>query len=192
MWKLSNVFSILPFLVTWMIFILSAIFPIACPFSRRCWANLDLLLLYLKSLMCSWNLILNGLPVCPVYIILQSGQVKFKIQTRIIRIIMNSNKNASCRELFKKLNILPLQSQYIYSILLFIIKNKNQFPLNLHMHTINTRHNNNLHVPLANLTVYQRGVYYSGIKIFNHLPTTIKNLSDNKKKFQIALRKFLL
>ena len=30
-------------------------------------------------------------------------------------------------------------------------------------------------------------VYYSGIKIFNHLPTTIKNLSNNKKKFQIAL-----
>ena len=60
------------------------------------------------------------------------------------------------------------------------------------MHTINTRLNNNLHVPPANLTVYQRGVYYSGIKIFNHLPTTIKNLSDNKKKFQIALRKFLL
>jgi len=116
----------------------------------------------------------------------------FQIQKRIIRIITNSNKNASCRELFKKLNIPPLQSQYIYSILLFIIKNKDQFPLNSHMHTINTRHNNNLHVPPANLTVYQRGVYYSGIKIFNHLPTTIKNLSDSKKKFQIALRKFLL
>src|SRR5215510_15867548 len=31
----------------------------------------------------------------------------FKIQKRIIRIIMNSNKNASCRELFKILSILP-------------------------------------------------------------------------------------
>jgi hypothetical protein len=116
----------------------------------------------------------------------------FKTQKRIIRIITNSNKDASCRELFKKLNILPLQSQYIYSILLFIIKNKDQFPLNSHTHTINTRHNNNLHEPPANLPVYQRGVYYSGIKIFSHLPTTIKNLCDNKKKFQIAPRKFLL
>ena len=60
------------------------------------------------------------------------------------------------------------------------------------MHTINTRHNNNLHVPAANLTLYQKGVYYSGIKIFNHLPKTIKNLSDVKKKFQTALKKFLL
>jgi hypothetical protein len=106
---------------------------------------------------------------------------------------MNSNKNASCKELFKKLKILPLQSQYIYSILLFIIKNKDQFSLNSNIHTINTRHNNNLHVPPANLTTYQKGVYYSGIKIYNHLPPTIKNLSDyKKKKIQIALRKFLL
>ena len=90
------------------------------------------------------------------------------------------------------LNILQLQSQYMYSIVLFIIKNKDQFPPNSHMHTINTRHNNNLHEPSANLTVYKRGVYYSGIKIFNHLPIAIKNLYDNKKKLQIALRKFLL
>ena len=60
------------------------------------------------------------------------------------------------------------------------------------MHTINTRHNNNLHVPAANLTLYQKGVYYSGIKIFNHLPTTIKNLSDDKNKFQTTLKKSLL
>jgi hypothetical protein len=116
----------------------------------------------------------------------------FKIQKRIIRIIMNSNKNVSYRELFKKLRILPLQSQYIYSILLFIIKSKDQFSLNLNIHTVNTKHNNNLHVPPANLTTYQKGVYYSGIRIFSHLPPNIKNLSDNKKKFQIALRKFLL
>ena len=69
----------------------------------------------------------------------------FKIQKRKIRIITNFNKSASCRELFKKLNFLPLQSQYIYSILLFIIKNKDQFPLNSHIHKVNTRHNNNLH-----------------------------------------------
>jgi hypothetical protein len=72
----------------------------------------------------------------------------FKIQKRIIRIIMNSKKNASRRELFKKLNILPLQSQYIYSILLFITKNKDQFSPNSHVHTINTRHNNNLYILL--------------------------------------------
>jgi len=77
----------------------------------------------------------------------------FRIQKRIIRIITNSNRNASTRELFKKLNILLLHSQYIYSILLFIIKNKDQFPLNSNMHTINTRHKNNIHVTPTNLTM---------------------------------------
>ena len=35
------------------------------------------IVVYLKSLTCSWNLILNGLPDCPVYVILQSGQVNW-------------------------------------------------------------------------------------------------------------------
>jgi hypothetical protein len=116
----------------------------------------------------------------------------FKIQKRIIRIITNSNKNASCRDLFKKLKILPLQSQYIYSILLFIVKHKDNFSLNSDIHTINTRYNSNLHVPPANLTTYQKGVHFSGVKIFNHLPPTIKNLYNNKKQFQATLKKFLL
>jgi hypothetical protein len=54
----------------------------------------------------------------------------FKIQKRIIRVIMNSQRSDSCRELFKQLDILPLQSQYIYSLLLFIHKNKGEFLLN--------------------------------------------------------------
>ena len=39
----------------------------------------------------------------------------FKIQKRIIRIITNTGRRDSCRQLFKQLQILPLPSQYIYS-----------------------------------------------------------------------------
>jgi hypothetical protein len=39
----------------------------------------------------------------------------FKLQKRAIRIIMNAGNRVSCCELFKKLNILPLQLQYILS-----------------------------------------------------------------------------
>ena len=116
----------------------------------------------------------------------------FKIQKRIIRVITNSTKNASCRELFKILNILPLQSQYIYSILLFLTKHRDRFLPTSHIHAISTRQNNNLYVPPAKLTLYQKGVYYSGIKIYNHLPTSIKNLLDDKNKFRNALKNFLL
>ena len=66
----------------------------------------------------------------------------FKSQERIIRIIMNSSKNASCQQLFKELNILPIQSQYIFSIILFVIK-INQFLFKSQVH--NNKYKANLH-----------------------------------------------
>jgi hypothetical protein len=116
----------------------------------------------------------------------------FKIQNIKVRIIMNSSKNASCWQLFKELNILPIQSQYIFSILLFVTKNKDQFLFNSQVHKINTRQMSNLYLPSANLATYQKDVYYSGIKIYNHLPTDIKDLSHNKNKFKLALKRYLL
>jgi len=104
---------------------------------------------------------------------------------------MNSSRNASCRQLFKDLNILPIQSQYIYSTLLFVTKNKDQFLSNSQVYKINTRQTFDLYIPTANLTIYQKGVYYSRIKIHN-LPTAIKDLSDDKNKFKLALRRYLL
>jgi hypothetical protein len=116
----------------------------------------------------------------------------FKIQKRIIRIIMNSSKNASCQQLLKDLNILPIQSQYIFSILLFVTRNKDQFLSTSQVHKINTRQTSDLYVPTANLAIYEKGVYYSGIKIYNHLPTAIKYLSGDKNKFKLVLKRYLL
>jgi len=57
---------------------------------------------------------------------------------------------------------------------------------------MNTRQTFDLYVPTANLTIYRKGVYYSGIKVYNHLPTAIKDLSDDKNKFKLALKRCLL
>ena len=54
----------------------------------------------------------------------------FKLQKRAIRLITNSSNMTSCRGLFKKLGILPLQSQYILSLALFVIKNMEIFTPN--------------------------------------------------------------
>jgi hypothetical protein len=48
-----------------------------------------------------------------------SGNI-FKLQKRVIRIITNYRSRDSCRDLFKKLDILSLYSQYIYSLLNFV------------------------------------------------------------------------
>ena len=48
----------------------------------------------------------------------------FRMQKRIIRIMTGSRSRDSCRKLFDHLHILPLPSLYIFSILLFVIKNR--------------------------------------------------------------------
>jgi hypothetical protein len=71
---------------------------------------------------------------------------------------------------------------------MFMVQNKNLFMTNNENHNLDTRQRNNLYLPQANLTIYQKGVYYSGIKFFNNLPLEIKNIADNQNKFKIALK----
>jgi len=99
----------------------------------------------------------------------------FRLQKKAIRIITGSRPTDSCRGLFKKLRILPLQTQYILSLLLFVVNNKNLFHINSEVHNFNTRQNSNLHQPQANISLYQRGAYCSGIKVFKSIPSNIKN-----------------
>jgi hypothetical protein len=104
--------------------------------------------------------------------------------------MMTVSDRKSCRKLFKKLNIFPLHSQYILSLSLFVVKNIDKFKSNFEVYSINTRHRFDLFPPTAKLSKFQKGVYYSGIKIFNHLPQSIKHLSGNVKKLKGALKKF--
>ena len=70
----------------------------------------------------------------------------FKIQKIIIiRITANTGRRDSCRQLYKQLQILPLPSQYIFSLLVFVNKNRGLFPSNSEIHYINTRYNYNIH-----------------------------------------------
>jgi thiamine pyrophosphokinase len=78
------------------------------------------------------------------------------------------------------------------SLLLFEVQNTEEFTSNSEVHSINTRHKSDLYPPSIKFTKYQKGVYYSGIKIFSHLHQNIKNLSWNVKKFKLALKRFLL
>ena len=102
----------------------------------------------------------------------------------------NSNRCDTC-PLFKQLRILPLPSQYLFSLLFFVVTNKNLFLLNSQIHNIYTRHNDNLHLPSSGLTLIQKGVAYSGCKIYNHLPSQIENISNNAALFKSTLKKFL-
>ena len=91
----------------------------------------------------------------------------FKLQKRIIRIMVGYKSNQSCRELFIKLGILPLPYQFILSLLLFLNKNRNHFTVNSAIYQYATRQQSNFLQPPANLTKYQKGICYLGVKVFN-------------------------
>jgi len=77
--------------------------------------------------------------------------------------------------------ILPFGSQYIFPLLLNVVNNKHLFTKNLEVHNHDTRSASNFHLPISNLTRYQKGAHYMGIKTFNHFPTHIKGAANEIK-----------
>jgi len=73
----------------------------------------------------------------------------------------------------------------------FVVDNGDYFKVNSEIHNINTRNKLNLHPPISSLSVYQKGTHDSGIKLFNSLPSQIKDLSHNRNQFKRALKNFL-
>jgi len=116
----------------------------------------------------------------------------FKIQKRIISIISKSGSHDPCCPLFKHLQILSLPSQHIFSLHVFVIKNRGLFQSNSEIHNLNTRFYHNMHLPSTNLTSVQKGVLYFGSKIYNHLPSNIKALANDTKLFKSTFQSYLM
>ena len=71
-------------------------------------------------------------------------------------------------------------------------KYRDLYELNSEIHDINTRFSSDLHTATADLTTFQKGPFYFGIKVFNYLPTNIKSTSHDIKQFRFTLKNFLL
>jgi hypothetical protein len=80
---------------------------------------------------------------------------------------------------------------YIICLLSFLVENLDKFKRNTDVHNLNTRRKHDLYMPNTNLTKYQKGVYYTGIKLFNNLPPAIKSLNYDIKVFKPALKDYL-
>jgi hypothetical protein len=115
----------------------------------------------------------------------------FTLQKNSVRIMVGIKPQHTRRKLFKKLQILPLPCEYILSILIFIINNQEHFQANSAVHSVNTRNKHHLHRPVANLTCFQKSAYYSGIKIFNNPPASLRNVMKEKVKFKVVLKQYL-
>ena len=115
----------------------------------------------------------------------------FILQKRIVRIISNIGPRDSCRQAFKKLKIMTLHSQYIFSLILFTIDNKHLFTHNNELYRYSTRNSATLHLPAVKLSKFYKGPFISGIKAFNHLPNHLRLLASDVKCFKISLKRFL-
>jgi hypothetical protein len=86
------------------------------------------------------------------------SKIIFKIQkTIIIGVVVGSSSRDACHELFKNSEVMPLQSQYIFSLLLFFVRNRELFRSNSDVHNCDTRCNSDLHLPIANFNSISRG-----------------------------------
>jgi hypothetical protein len=126
-----------------------------------------------------------------------SGEIQqttrvFIFQKKIIKIMAGVKGRVSCRELFKKFDILALVTEFLLSLLSFIVGNMWKFQTNSDIHNTNTRHKHDLHHRSANLTSYQKHAYYAGIKLFSTLPDIIKSFHHDIQVFKPALKDCLL
>lgn len=60
----------------------------------------------------------------------------FRIQKNVIRIMLGLKKRDSCRDSFKEMKIVPLYSQYIYSLMQHTIDNIHLFTRNTEVHNV--------------------------------------------------------
>jgi hypothetical protein len=72
---------------------------------------------------------------------------------------------------------------------MYVVQQKDLFITSMDSHNLETRQCNNLYTPQANLPVYQKDAYYSGLKIFNKLDSNINNVNSNITKFKTTFKK---
>ena len=66
-------------------------------------------------------------------------------------------------QIIQRTSNIATSSQYILLILVFVNKNREMFLSNSEIHSINTRYNQNLHMPTTNLTMVQKGYCFLGV-----------------------------
>jgi len=84
--------------------------------------------------------------------------------------MLGNDSRSCCRKWFKKLELLPIPSSYIYSLMLFVVHNLHYFQLTpLFMRLIQDIRIIYIYLHL-DLLLYREVLNYSAIKIFNQLP----------------------
>jgi hypothetical protein len=120
-----------------------------------------------------------------------NAKLTIRLQKRAIRAMMQIPKNASCKQQFKSLLILPLPSLYIYEILVYIKSYWNDFITNSGLHSCNTRRIDDLYIVPCNMSLYKNNFNIVGLRLLNQLPQHVKKIPV-LYNFKNALKTYLL
>lgn len=114
----------------------------------------------------------------------------FILQKKIIRCIFGISNRSSCRQLFKQFNVLTLPSLYIFLHVVYVFENRQRFTLVSEVHSHETRNKNNFYVPYRHLTLCMKGAETLGLRMFNRLPPSLKQITE-KRIFKNRVKKYL-
>jgi hypothetical protein len=82
----------------------------------------------------------------------------FRIQKKVMRLIVGVNKRVSCRGLFSEFKILTVPLLYILETLSFIKKLKDNLKCNSQRYEHNTRGKNKLYIQACNTALFQTSI----------------------------------
>ena len=112
------------------------------------------------------------------------------LQKKCLRIIHKTTYRAHTMPLFIESKILKIEDIHTYSLLTFIYKNLDLFSPNIPSHTYQTR-NRSLVPTYQRLSICQRSVYFSAVKLWSELPQQLKN-TENYDQFKKRIKTHIL
>lgn len=115
----------------------------------------------------------------------------FLLQKKVIRIMCKVDQQTSCRNLFRKLGILPLPCIYISEMVSWIKYYRGKLKCNSDLHEHDTRHKTDLHPLTCRTNMTKNNGINMAITLYNRLPKHIKKL-DTKHQFKKSVKKYLL
>lgn len=114
----------------------------------------------------------------------------FRLQKRAIRVMLKMHPRDSCRDAFGKLGLLTLPSLYVLEVALHC-KSKCALLQGGDIHNYETRNRELYRIVSHRTTAFGRLSPQIGVRIINHLPTSIKN-QVNYSFFKSDLKNLLL
>jgi hypothetical protein len=115
----------------------------------------------------------------------------FRLQKKVTRLIGKAGQRASCRNLFKDLNIFPLPCLYASEVVCCVKSNMEKMKYNEEVHDHCTHQKSDLHIQLCRTTVFKNSSASVGIKLYNKSLNAIKRLPKTQE-FKRRLKYFLL